>query len=119
MERIAPILFDLMVSTASTSSLPPGLTPIPQEYNTGRIRMTSHDLESVALTLVAEGKGILAADETPRKRLAYRVMIRPTGVPPSTRTFLGAPPTTRFGVNEAKLRNPGRGKRAAGTRWAV
>jgi fructose-bisphosphate aldolase, class I len=28
------------------------------------IRMTSHDLESVALTLVAEGKGILAADET-------------------------------------------------------
>jgi fructose-bisphosphate aldolase class I len=26
--------------------------------------MTSHDLESVALTLVAEGKGILAADET-------------------------------------------------------
>jgi fructose-bisphosphate aldolase, class I len=26
--------------------------------------MTSHDLESIALTLVAEGKGILAADET-------------------------------------------------------
>jgi fructose-bisphosphate aldolase class I len=26
--------------------------------------MTSHDLESVALTLVAKGKGILAADET-------------------------------------------------------
>jgi len=26
--------------------------------------MTGHDLESVALTLVAEGKGILAADET-------------------------------------------------------
>jgi fructose-bisphosphate aldolase, class I len=26
--------------------------------------MTSRDLESVALTLVAEGKGILAADET-------------------------------------------------------
>ena len=79
MERIAPLLFDLMVSTASTSSLPPGVTPIPQECNTGRIRMTSHDLESVALTLVAEGKGIRAADETPRKRLAYRVMIRPTG----------------------------------------
>src|SRR5262249_25064161 len=32
--------------------------------NTGRIRMKGHDLESVALTLVAEGKGILAADET-------------------------------------------------------
>jgi hypothetical protein len=57
--------------------------------------------------------------KAPRKRLAYRVMIRPTGVPPSTRTFLGAPPTPRFGVNEAKLRIPGRGKRAAGTRWAV
>ena len=27
------------------------------------------------------------------RRLAYRVMIRPTGVPLSTRTFLGAPPT--------------------------
>ena len=26
--------------------------------------MTSHDLESIALMLVAEGKGILAADET-------------------------------------------------------
>src|SRR5262249_60292806 len=30
----------------------------------GRIGMTSHNLERVALTLVAEGKGILAADET-------------------------------------------------------
>src|SRR5499426_1001850 len=29
------------------------------------------------------------------RRLAYRVMIRPTGVPPSTRTFLGAPHTSR------------------------
>src|SRR5262245_8232894 len=29
------------------------------------------------------------------RRLAYRVMIRPTGVPPSTRTFLGAPRTSR------------------------
>jgi fructose-bisphosphate aldolase class I len=26
--------------------------------------LTRHDLESVALTLVSEGKGILAADET-------------------------------------------------------
>src|SRR6516164_1743387 len=32
----------------------------------------------------------------------------PTGVPPSTRTFLGAPPTPRFGVSEAKSQNPGR-----------
>jgi len=30
--------------------------------------------------------------KAPRKRLAYRVMIRRTGVPPSTRTSLGAPP---------------------------
>src|SRR5262249_44098594 len=32
---------------------------------------------------------------------------RPTGVPPSTRTSLGAPPTPRFGVSEAKLQTPG------------
>jgi hypothetical protein len=31
-----------------------------------------------------------------------------TGVPPSTRTFLGAPPTPRFGVGEARMQNPGR-----------
>jgi hypothetical protein len=43
---------------------------------------------------------------------------RLTGVPPSTRTFLGAPPTPRFGVSEAKLQTPG-AKRAAGTREAV
>src|SRR5262245_2675946 len=41
------------------------------------------------------------------RRLAYRVMIRPTGVPPSTRTFLGAPPTPRLGVSEAKSQTPG------------
>src|SRR5215470_4769183 len=33
-------------------------------------------------------------------------MIRPTGVPLSTRTFLGAPPTPRFGVGEAKEITP-------------
>src|SRR5215510_3631098 len=32
---------------------------------------------------------------------------RLTGVPPSTRTFLGAPPTPRFGVSEAKSQTPG------------
>jgi hypothetical protein len=32
----------------------------------------------------------------------------PTGVPLSTRTFLGAPPTPRFGVSEATMQNPGR-----------
>src|SRR5262249_19386568 len=31
------------------------------------------------------------------RRLACRVMCRPNGCPPSTRTFLGAPPTPRFG----------------------
>src|SRR5262245_42476896 len=36
-----------------------------------------------------------------------RVMAYPTGVPLSTRTFLGAPPTPRFGVSEAKLQTPG------------
>jgi len=56
--------------------------------------------------------------KAPRKRLAYRVMMRPTGVPLSTRTFLGAPPTLFPGArsNDAK---PGRKKCAAGTRWAV
>src|SRR6516164_275070 len=52
------------------------------------------------------------------RRLACRVMACPTGVPPSTRTSLGALPTPRFGVSEAKVANPGRRKRAAGTRWA-
>src|SRR6266702_6231835 len=33
-------------------------------------------------------------------------MARPTGASPSTRTFLGAPPTPRFGVGEAKLQTP-------------
>src|SRR5499433_1667425 len=42
----------------------------------------------------------------------------PTGVPPSTRTFLGAPPTPRFGL--AKQRCKARAQKcAAGTRWAV
>src|SRR5215831_9388470 len=30
------------------------------------------------------------------RRLAYRVMIRPTGASPSTRTFLGGPPLYRL-----------------------
>ena len=40
---------------------------------------------------------------------AWRAALRarPMGVPPSTRTFLGAPPTPRFGVSEAKLQTPG------------
>src|ERR1700746_1546360 len=31
----------------------------------------------------------------------------PTGVPPSTRTFLGAPPTPRLGGSEARMQTPG------------
>src|SRR5215813_3145147 len=42
------------------------------------------------------------------RRLACRVMACRTGVPPSTRTTLGAPPTPRFGVSEAKDANPER-----------
>src|SRR6266508_2523520 len=34
-------------------------------------------------------------------------MIRPPGASPSTRTFLGAPPTPRFGVSEATSQTPG------------
>src|SRR6516225_757366 len=40
----------------------------------------------------------------------------PHGCLARTRTSLGAPPTPRFGVSEAKVKNPGRKKRAAGTR---
>src|ERR1700730_9179285 len=46
--------------------------------------------------------------KAPRKRLACRVMACPTGVPPSTQTSLGAPPTPRFGVSEATMQSPGR-----------
>src|SRR5262249_18531073 len=53
-----------------------------------------------------------------RKRLACRVMARPTGVPPSTRTSLGAPPTLRFGLAKQGCK-PRAQKRAAGTRRAV
>src|SRR6266446_4963539 len=45
--------------------------------------------------------------KAPRKRLVRRVTACRTGVPPSTRTFLGAPPTPRFGVSEAKSQTPG------------
>ena len=59
MERIPQILFEL-VGTATTSITlgPAGSGEIPQEYNAGRSRMTSHHPESVALTLVAAGKEI-------------------------------------------------------------
>src|SRR6516225_10724713 len=44
--------------------------------------------------------------KAPRKRLACRVMCTAHGCR-CTRTFLGAPPTPRFGVSEAKLQTPG------------
>src|SRR5262249_26233245 len=37
---------------------------IRRTQKTGRVRMTNYGLENVAPSLVAEGKGILAADET-------------------------------------------------------
>src|SRR5262245_44232166 len=52
------------------------------------------------------------------RRLVRRVMAYPTGVPPSTRTTLGAPPTLIRG-ERSKVANLGRGKRAAGRRKAV
>ena len=54
--------------------------------------------------------------KAPRKRLAYRVISAFTRVFDAhdtphgcrcTRTFLGAPPTPRFGVSEATSQNPG------------
>src|SRR5215471_12523125 len=53
--------------------------------------------------------------KAPRKRLVRRVMACLTGVPPSTRTSLGAPPTPRFGLAKLKLQTPGAEERAAGT----
>src|SRR5947207_7142404 len=49
------------------------------------------------------------------RRLACRVTCRPNGCLASTRTSLGAPPPLHRG-SEAKVSNPGRKKRAAGTR---
>src|SRR5262249_22623560 len=40
------------------------------------------------------------------RRLACRVMCTPNGCR-CTRTFLGAPPTPRFGASEARLQTPG------------
>src|SRR5262249_52712491 len=70
----------------------------------GRDPMTSHDLESIALTLVAEGKGILAADET---------------VPTLTKRFdtLGIPSTeqSRRTYREMLFTSPGAAESARGT----
>jgi hypothetical protein len=46
------------------------------------------------------------------RRLTRRVMACPTGVPPSTPTSLGAPPTPRSGVSEAKRQSPDAAMRA-------
>jgi hypothetical protein len=46
------------------------------------------------------------------RRLTRRVMACPTGVPPSTRTSLGAPPTPQWGVSEAKRQSPDAAMRA-------
>src|SRR5262249_19911743 len=44
--------------------------------------------------------------KAPRKRLACRVMCRPHGCFARTQTFLGAPPTPRFGASEATMQDP-------------
>src|SRR5438309_1555902 len=51
------------------------------------------------------------------RRLACRVMACRTGVPLSTRTFLGAPPTPRFGL--AKQRCKPRAQNAPRERWRL
>src|SRR5499427_4874946 len=43
----------------------------------------------------------------------------PTGVPLSTRTFLGAPPTPRFGLAKQSFETPGAKKTRRGNEWAV
>jgi fructose-bisphosphate aldolase class 1 len=70
-----------------------------KEYNIGRIRLMWHDLQSVALTLVATGRASWLADETiatltrpsyalgiqstEHSRHAYREILFP-GAPPSS-----------------------------------
>jgi fructose-bisphosphate aldolase, class I len=60
--------------------------------------MMSHDLQSVALTLVATGKGILAADETiPTLTRRFDALgIRSTADAPTGKCYLppGAPPNS-------------------------
>ena len=57
--------------------------------------------------------------KAPRKRLARNVMACPMGVPPSTRTSLGAPPTPRFGLAKLKLRTPGADMRRGNERGCL
>jgi hypothetical protein len=45
--------------------------------------------------------------KAPRKRLACRVMCTPNGCFARTRTFLGAPPTPRFGLVKQRFKAPG------------
>src|SRR5262249_40940635 len=54
-----------------------------------------------------DARRLASAWRARRRRARARLWARPAGVPPSTRTFLGAPPTPRFGVSEAKLQSPG------------
>src|SRR5229473_6480892 len=67
--RRGPLDARVSATTESTIELisRPAGPPDQELYDrtrVGRIRMTSNDLESIALALVADGKGILAADET-------------------------------------------------------
>ena len=49
---------------------------------------------------------------------AYAKMPHPTGASHAPERFSALRPPS-FRVSEATMQNPGRGKRAAGTRWAV
>src|SRR6516165_20903 len=56
-------------------------------------------------------QGASQAPGTPRRKRVHarlsRKMACLTGVPPSTRTSLGAPPTPRFGLAKLELQTPG------------
>src|SRR5262245_4603358 len=56
--------------------------------------------------------------KAPRKRLACRVMARPTGASHAPERLSALRPPLRAGQRRNDA-HPGRGKRAAGTRWAV
>src|SRR5262245_17671181 len=56
--------------------------------------------------------------KAPRKRLACRVMARPTGASHAPERLSALRPPL-FAGERSNDANPGRGKRAAGTRWAV
>src|SRR5262249_1112839 len=88
-------------------------TRSPREARDPALQALRPGGEELAGTDPAQKPGREAGPRRPKpprwsgERRASRVMACRTGVPPSTRTFLGAPPTPRFGVSEATMQNPG------------